>query len=247
MKGRHLRTVLYLLTALPLRPQPAEPPPAFDVASVKPHQESNPMGTMMQELPGHIQYTRIILPAVIRRAYEVELQQIIGPAWLATETYDIEARMPPDTPTARLRLMLQNLLAERFQLKVHRDKKELLAYNLVPAKEGFKMHRSESGQLGYQPFGDNSGHYLRGRITLPILASNLSDILGRPVSDRTGVDGLFDIDLRYTDDHGTTPVPSAFPDIVTALREQLGLRLESKKQLFDVIVVDQAEKIPTGN
>jgi uncharacterized protein (TIGR03435 family) len=240
-----LWAVLCWLTAWPLPAQPSSP--AFDVASVKIHPESNPMGTMMLEQPGHIQYNRIILLAVIRRAYGVESQQIVGPAWLSTETYDIEAKMPPDTSTARLRLMLQNMLAERFQLKVHHDKKELPTYNLLLAKDGSKMHRSESGQLGYMPSRDTSGHHLRGRITLPILASNLSDILSRPVSDQTGMDGLFDIDLNYTDDAATTPAPVTYPGIVTALREQLGLRLESKKELLDVIVVDRAERIPTGN
>ena len=224
----------------------AQAQPSFDVASVKPHPESNLLGTMMQELPGRIQYRRIILLAVIRRAYNVELQQIVGPAWLSTETYDIEAKFPPDTPDTRLQLMLQNLLSERFHLKVHHDKKELPAYNLVLAKDGLKMHRTESGRLGYAPSRDSSGRHLRGRITFPILANNLSGILGRPVSDQTGLDGLYDIDLNFVDD-APTQDPATYPGIGTALQEQLGLKLESKRTLFDMIIVDQTEKIPTEN
>lgn len=243
---RTVWAVLGLVTAWSLRAQPPEVLSTFDVASVKPHQESNPLGTMMQELPGRIQYRKTDLLAVIRRAFNVEPQQIVGPAWLSTETYDIEAKLPPDTPGTRLQLMLQNLLAERFHLKVHHDKKELPAYNLVLAKDGLKMHRSESGRLGYNPSRDSSGRHLRGRITLPILANNLSDILGRPVSDRTGMDGLYEIDLNFTYD-AATQGPAIYPDIFTALQEQLGLKLESKKALFDIIIVDQAEKIPTEN
>ena len=244
MKPTHLWLVPVLIPAWPLSAQPHEAPATFDLASVKPHPESNPLGTMMQELPGRIQYRRIILLAVLRRAYNVEFQQIVGPAWLSTETYDIEAKLPPDTPDTRLQLMLQNLLSERFHLKVHHDKKELPAYNLVLAKDGLKMHRSESGRLGYRP--SSSGHHLRGKITLPILANNLSAILGRPVSNQTGVDGLYDIDLNFIDD-GPTPGPATYPGIVTALQEQLGLKLESNKALFDMIIVDQAEKVPTEN
>jgi len=238
--------VLGLITAWPLRAQPPDVTPTFDVASVKPHQESNPLGTMMQELPGRIQYRRINLLAAIRRAYNVESRQIAGPAWLSTETYDIEAKLPTDAPGARLQLMLQNLLAERFHLRVHHDKKELPAYNLMLAKDGLKMHRSESGRLGYNPSRDSSGRHLRGRITLPILANNLSDILSRPVSDQTGMDGLYDIDLNFIDD-APTQGSAIYPGIVTALQEQLGLTLESRKALFDMIIVDQAEKIPTEN
>src|SRR6516165_6291141 len=124
--------------------QSQEQSPAFDVASVKPFPENNPMGTMMQELPGNLHYRRINLVAVMRRAYGVESQQIVAPDWMQTERYDIEAKMPADTPVPRLQLMLQNLLAERFQLKVHHDKKELSSYDLVVAKGGLKMHPSES-------------------------------------------------------------------------------------------------------
>jgi uncharacterized protein (TIGR03435 family) len=238
--------VLCLVVAWPVGAQTEAASPAFDVASVKPHQPDNPLGTMMQELPGRIQYRKIPLLAVIRRAYDVQSQQIVGPPWLSTETYDIEAKLPPDTPDARLQLMLQNLLAERFHLKVHHSKKELLAYDLMLAKDGLKMHRSESGRLGYAPTQDGSGRHLRGRITLPILANNLSGIVGRPVSDQTGLDGLYDIDLNFVDDVSTSR-PDNYPGIFTAVQEQLGLKLESRKALFDTIIVDDLDKVPAEN
>jgi uncharacterized protein (TIGR03435 family) len=144
--------------------------------------------------------------------------------------------------------MLQTLLADRFHLKVHYDKKELPAYDLVLAKGGLKMHRSEGGELGYGPSKDNSGNRsLRGKITLPILATNLSGMLGHPVSDQTGLDGLYDFDLNYRDDHSTEGPTAAYPGIETALQEQVGLKLEPKKAMFDMIIVDRADKVPTGN
>lgn len=247
MKGTHCRVVLMFVTAWPLIARAQEAPPAFDAASVKAHDESNPLGTMMQERPGNIYYRRINLLAVIRRAYNVQPQQIVGPVWLSTETYDIQAKLPPDTPLPRFQLMLQTLLAERFHLKVHYDKKELPAYNLVLAKGGLKMHRSEGGELGYGPSKDDSGNrHLRGKITLPILATNLSGMTGHPVSDQTGLDGLYDLDLNYRDDQAPEGT-ATYPGIGTALQEQLGLKLEPKKALFDMIIVDQADKVPTGS
>lgn len=200
----------------------------------------------MQERPGNLFYRKINLLAVIRRAYGVDPQQIVGPAWLTTERYDIEAKLPPDTPVARLRLMLQGLLAERFRMQVHHVKKELPAYNLVPAKDGPKMHRSEGGDLGYGPSQDESGNHLRGKITLPILATVLSTSVGHPVSNQTGLDGLYDIDLSYARDEQPQSA-AAYPELATALQQQLGLKLEPKKELFDVIVIDRIEKVPTGN
>src|SRR5215469_135930 len=245
MNGTEL-FVLGLAIPLLATAQPHETPPAFDVASVKLHSASNLLGTMMQELPGSLQYRKVNLIAVIRRAYGVETQQVVAPTWMSTEVYDIEAKLSPDTAAPRLQLMLQNLLAERFHLQVHRDKKQMIAYNLIVAKDGLKMHPSETGRLGYRPFSDGSSRHLRGKITLPILANNLSGILGRPVADQTRIDGLHDLDLNYADE-SSIQGSSNYPGIATALEEQLGLRLESKKALLDMIIVDHAEKIPTEN
>lgn len=246
MNGTQFFAVLSLILPLPIHAQPHDTPPVVDVASVKLYQETNPLGTMMQELPGSLHYHRVNLMAVIQRAYGVEAQQIVPPPWMRTEAYEIVAKLPPDTPVPRLQLMLQSVLAERFHLQVHRDKKEMEGFELVVAKGGLRMHPSEDARLGYRPFRDNSGRHLHGKITLPILANNLSGLLGRPVVDRTGGEGLYDIALNYSDD-ASAQDPSSYPGIATALQEQLGLKLESKKALFDMIIVDHADKIPTEN
>lgn len=202
---------------------------------------------MMQELPGTLNYRRVNLVAVIRRAFDVETSQIKGPEWLYTEFYDFEAKLPKDTKVGDLRLMLQNLLAERFHLKAHHDRREMSAFQLVVARNGFKMQKSPEGsRLGYGPRRDNTGNHLRGRITMKILANNLSGIMGRPVRDITGIDGLYDIDLNYATDVQTKE-PATNPDITAALEEQLGLRLQSEKAMFDIIVVDAADKVPVEN
>lgn len=215
--------------------------PAFDVASVRPHPGAGP-GTMMRESPGSVNYIGIPLMSVVARAWDVEGMRVVGPPWLYSDTYDIKATLPPDTPLAQMQLMLQGLLAERFQLTVHREKRELGAYVLVVAKDGVKMHPVENSAPSYRPYGDGEGRHIRGRITMPNLASYLSCQVGVPVSDKAGLGGVYDITLDFSAHEN----PAA-PAIFTALQEQLGLKLESKKALFDMIIVDHAEKIPTEN
>jgi uncharacterized protein (TIGR03435 family) len=121
--------------------------PQFDVASVKP---SGPMtaGTKMRvgsnggpgtSDPGQVTYTNLTLRNLLATAYDVKVYQISGPSWLDTERYDIIAKMPPETNWEQFRMMLQNLLAERFKLTLHHETKDLPLYELVVAKNGTKL------------------------------------------------------------------------------------------------------------
>jgi uncharacterized protein (TIGR03435 family) len=197
---------------------------------------------MMRETPGNLNYIGVPLVSVIARAWGVEGLQIAGPSWIYSDPYDIKAKMAPDTPLAQMQLMLQGLLAERFQLTVHREKRELTSYVLVVGKGGVRMHLVEDGAPSYRPSADANGRHVRGRISMPNLAGYLSYQAGGPVSDNTGLEGVYDINLDFSvDENASTPA------IFTALQEQVGLKLESKKALFDMIIVDHAEKVPTDN
>jgi uncharacterized protein (TIGR03435 family) len=235
-----------VLATMPICSQTNEERPAFDVASVKPCDEGAQLGTMMQEKTGSLYYRRVNLLAVMRRAYNVDAPQIDGPSWLGSDCYDFQARFPENAAVARMQQMLQNLLAERFALKVHMEKRELPAFNLVLAKGGIKMKPSEGGQLGYGPSRTPSGRRLAGKITMPVLAMNVSGMVGHPVADQTNLSGLYDLDLKFS-------LPDApqdadvYPLIETALQEQLGLKLEAKKARLDVVVVDSVERKPIGN
>ena len=140
--------------------------------------------------------------------------------------------------------MLQQLLADRFQLHVHTETKEGPIYKLVIAKSGFKLKNAPDSE---RPRGSSWG---RDRIQVlngPIgsLAFSLSDILGRTVMDKTGLAGRYEIDLKWTPDElqGT---PDAGPTMFTALQEQLGLKLESAKGPVETFVVDHVER-PSEN
>jgi len=236
----------FVLAVVALRAQDPQEPAVFDVASIKPCDESAPAGTMMQERPASLFYRHVNLTAVLRRGYGVDGPQIDGPSWLGSDCYDFQARFPENTPMPRLQQMLQNLLRERFLLKVHLDKREFPAFNLVVAKGGLKMKPSDGGQLGYGPSRTPSGRRLLGKITMPVLASNVSGIVGRPVADQTGLAGLYDLDLSFSLPD-TSQNPDAYPPMETALQQQLGLKLEARKALVDVVVVDSGQRKPIGD
>ncbi len=114
--------------------------PSFEVVSIKTSNVAPDAGIQYRGGPGSGQITwNVSLSVVLTRAYDVKLDQISGPAWLWTQRYDIAAKIPPNTDEQRFRLMLQNLLSERFHLKLHHSAKDFPAYELVVARAGHKM------------------------------------------------------------------------------------------------------------
>jgi uncharacterized protein (TIGR03435 family) len=194
-------------------------------------------------------------------AFGIHVRQIVGaPAWFDSEKYDLLAT--PDVEGQpnhdQIRGMMQKLLADRFQLKFHRDKKELAVYAIVVAKGGPKLTKSESdSQL--------PGLFFRGLGNLPARNATMGEfagllqsaVLDKPVVDQTGLAGRFDFTLKWTPDEfqfgglGIKPPapadnPDAPPDLFTAMQQQLGLKLESTKAPAEVFVIDHVEK-PSEN
>jgi uncharacterized protein (TIGR03435 family) len=186
----------------------------------------------------------VTLKACITWAYRVTDAEVAGPPWLTDERFDIVARTESGKPQPE---MMQALLAERFKLVVHRESKELTVYSLVVAKNGPKLKRVDPGE------GDTTsrrGHLTATRTSMHGLARFLGGPnvrLGRPVMDKTGLDGVFDFELTWTPEGSKDEKADAPPSIFVALQEQLGLKLESQKAPVDVLVVDHIEKAPTEN
>lgn len=185
------------------------------------------------------------------------------PGWMDSDRYDVEAKAPVgvDQNPLHLRLMLRTLLADRFKLALHRESRDADTYVLTVAKGGPKLHRSDDP--GCVPSPDNHcggtrvspGMVYAKSGNIPLLATILSGVLGGPVFDETGLTGSFDFQLEWKPDYAPPTNPyeapgqssdSTHPFLDTALREQLGLRLESKKGKVEVLVIDHAEK-PRGN
>ena len=272
----------------------------FEVASVKPAAPQND-GRFMVRMggdPGRIDYANVSLHDLIRTAYDVKDYQVVAPDWTNSARFDVQAKLPPDTPKEVRSLMWQAFLAERFGLKVHKESKEVQVYALVVGKNGPKLKKSESTPFGAGPDGPpppppppggrgpgaggrgmvrmnmQSGAKMRLSATgmeMSNFAEMLSRQVGKPVFDSTGITGVYDFDLEFKPEEGMggllrgmpTPMPRPdggggeahapaldnveAPSIFTAVQDQLGLKLESKKGPLDTIVVDYADKVPTEN
>ncbi|HEY4086056.1 MAG TPA: M56 and DUF3738 domain-containing protein [Bryobacteraceae bacterium] len=231
--------------------------PVFEVASVK---RSNPASGQAQgdglsrvirvgidTEPGKLTAYNETLKNLIKAAYGVREYQVSGPEWLSSERYDIVAKAAKPIGDSQLMQMLQPLLAERFRVTLHRDKKEFTVYALTVDKNGPKITKAkEEGD----PNINMGGRRLTAqRTSLSQFATVLSLHTDRPVVDRTGLAGNFDITLNWAPDAPGGAENSGDPTaaILTAVREQLGLKLQAAKELLEVLVIDHAEKVPIEN
>ena len=245
--------------------------PEFDVASVKPAQPSadGRVRVQMGGDPGMDRMTNVTLRDYLRAAYGVKDFQISGPDWLDIERFDIMAKMPPATSREQLQLMRQKLLADRFKLVLHREKKTMPVYALVVGKGGLKI-RPVAEEAGDDPqrggmMRIGPGHLEAQKVPLAGFADRLSSMVDRPVVDMTETRGRFDITLDFapgetqmaamkdklraegggegkvgSDDHDS-------PSIFAALQDKLGLKLEARKEPMDMLVIDRAERVPVEN
>lgn len=245
--GSSNKVFLRRVDSLPKR-APDAPRPSFDVASVK--VAPQPVGgysSSMNVTPGRLNCTNVTLKKLIARAYSVRDYQVSGPDWINTELYTIVASMPADTSGDDLLLMVQSLLAERFQLVFHKEQKDMPVYELVVGKGGHKLKQVEFGR------GSTSmspGKLVATGIPLRNFVDTLSRYLNRPVLDKSGLTGVFDFTLEWSQDGKATDAAGdlpAAPSIFTAIPEQLGLKLESRKAPIEILVLDRAERAPSGN
>jgi uncharacterized protein (TIGR03435 family) len=246
---------------------------SFDAASVKPSLPPGPNTTMGRHLrggpgstdPGTIIFTNIDLFSLVTMAYGINAYQLVGPDWLNTTLFDITAKVPPGTTREQYRLMLQNLLAERFMLAVHRDKKEGQAFDLVVAKSGPKLKESapgsvavaDDGSLQPAPTAPSPPQGYHGPLamicpncSIEQLAARLSGLMGQPVANSTGLHGAYDIRLRYSlaGLEAGEPAAAEIPNtIFDAVQEQLGLKFVPKKASIDLLVIDRIAKAPREN
>jgi bla regulator protein blaR1 len=274
---------LVVLTAIGLYGQSGATPLTFEVASIKPSWGDDHRSMIQIQPGGGLRTSGSTLKMLLTLAYDVREFQISGgPGWINTERYDIMAKTgdadvsgsPDDmrkmtdeqrkTVADKMRERLRALLADRFQLVLHRETKEQSVYALVVAKGGSKLQQSEAaegtGAKGMMRMG--RGQLSGQSVGLQMLTQSLSNQLGRPVIDRTGLKGNFDFKLEWTPDPGQSggpfgggPPPGADappppdpngPSVFTALQEQLGLRLESQKGPVEMLVIDKVEK-PSEN
>ncbi|HVW09204.1 MAG TPA: TIGR03435 family protein [Bryobacteraceae bacterium] len=175
-----------------------------------------------------------------------------------SDKYDLNAKpdMEGQPSLPQMRVMVQKLLADRFQLRFHREKKELSAYAITVAKGGVKMTKDESNRNGNPGYGGGpAGMRVMNSTIQEFIGFVLNDSLGLPVVDQTGLGSArYDFVMKWTPDplqserggQEGAPKGDAPPDIFAAMQQQLGLKLEATKTLVDVLVIDKVEK-PSEN
>ncbi len=254
---------------------PSAPAPSFEVASIRVNHSASG-GTHISFSESSLRVSNASVKNLIFSAYEIQPSQLSGgPGWINTARFDINAKvedslvekfktLKPEEGREQRKLLLQSLLAERFNLKVSRATKELPIYALVVAKSGIKFPESKLDVKGSSMNSHSQGGgpvTLESKgVTMASLAENLSRQVDRTVLDRTGLAGRYDFTLQYSRDENqgamfrasdsgsgaasAPPPDSAGPTIFTALQEQLGLKLEATKGPVDILVIDHID-MPT--
>jgi uncharacterized protein (TIGR03435 family) len=255
-------------------PEPPPPParmaadanPAFEVATIKPARPGIP-GKGFTVRGGEVLTINTSLSDLITFAYSLHAKQILnGTDWISSEKYDItgKADVPGLPAIDQFKIMIQKLVADRFQLKFHREMKELSAYVVTVAKTGAKLTPTSADPKSLPGLG------FRGPGRLVVRNATLAEFAGvmqgtamdRPVVDQTGLTARYDFTLNWTPDefqfadirgpNGALPPPppggdaTEYPDLFTAIQQQLGLKIDSGKAPVDVLVIDRVNK-PSEN
>jgi uncharacterized protein (TIGR03435 family) len=250
---------LAMAVTLPALGQAAGPAtPEFEAATIKPVKNPNPNRTHDRAEGRRFSAYSVTLRELIMITYELDAQQITGgPAWVASDEYDVEAVAGEGVDIHEQgQAMLAKLLADRFQLKFHREQRTIPVYALTVAKGGSKLTAAKEGGMqnaGCEHFGACS---FRSEPLAHFVRWLANAVLDRPVVDKTGIAGTFDFTLKWTPDESQFSTsglraPAAgdnamAPPLFTAIEEQLGLKLEPEKAPAEVLVIDHVER-PTEN
>jgi uncharacterized protein (TIGR03435 family) len=223
----------------------------FDVASIRPSQFQSGDGEgsrreTIETSAGGLTVGNVTLQSCIGWTYSVQDFQIAGP--LGVDRFDIAAKAAAPATVPMLRAMLGTLLAERFKLAFHRDTRELSTLVLVVAKGGPKLRSAQEDAPGI--LRPDKSAMVAQHATMQEFIGTLAGPLRTPVIDKTGLTERYDftVDLSsYFADAKPGQPPDMTDIMMSALREQLGLNLESRKQPVEILVIDHAEKNPSGN
>ena len=242
----------------------AQAPASFEVVSIKRSLSTDAGGGSLILPDGRFTASNVPLVLLLDVAYGIPPERVVGgPSWARTDRYNVEARVEGKVDPDDLPGCVQNLLRDRFKLKARVEKRDTEVYALLLAKSGgvlgpavrpatfdcTNMESAKKGLATVSPDGipgcgarRSDGRFLAGGITLDSLLDVLTTASGRPVINRTNIDGRFDLRLEWAAEPNSPDRVSIF----TALQEQLGLRLESQRVPMDTLVIDDVQR-PTEN
>jgi len=243
---------------------------AFDVASLKRNTSLSEYGGGGPRPGGRYRLTNMPARSMIGLAWSIPTDRVLaGPGWIVTDRYDLEATMKENATQDEIRTMMRAFLRDRFTLTAHVEQRELPVYDLMQLRPGAPFgpgleraafdctdpavrKEQATAALAARPgrmvcgFTVDTGTLDGGSTTMDTLAQILTPQTGRPVIDRTGLAGTFNVALKWTPSLGTDTPAGDVVSIFTAVQEQLGLRLDSATAPLDVVVIDRIER-PTEN
>jgi uncharacterized protein (TIGR03435 family) len=242
MSTRFVMTVAVLALAAPLCGQKA-----LDVATVKPNHTGANRSNYPRLRNGTLSAENISLKRLVEAAYGLSGPRVTGPEWLDSVRFDVAGKAPEGTPDTEFMPLLQALLRDRFHLEVHRETKEMTAFDLIIGKSGIKLSLFDPAHPPETP-PNTGGTLLIGVGSIDQLSDMLAASAGNPVVNRTGLDGRYVYIVNYTPlSSQPATSDSGPPDLFTAVQQQTGLRLEARKQPVEILVVDRAERVPGEN
>ena len=240
--GRALRASILLIAIAEFAQAQSSTPSQFDAASVKLSNASAETSVgRLQFTPGRVFGTNVSGRDILLEAYHLKSYQLFGgPKWLDGTHFDVEARANTPATVNQLRPMIQNLLAERFQLVVHHETREIAVYALTIGKSGLKLREVKDGKPKPLPPVAEPGALMAEYKILKMqdFADNLSRAveIGRPVLNRTGLNGTYAFNLQLFEGQ----------DFMSMVQESCGLRFESQRARLEILVIDRVERL-SGN
>lgn len=238
-----------LAIGLPLSAQTAASAlPSFELATIRPNPGADPsQGQWSLPGTGTFWAKGLSLQFLIQLAYGINAEQVVNaPRGLNANLFDVSAKPEAGIRLTReeLRPRLQDLLQRRFHLVAHKETRPVSGYALTVAKGGAKLVATTGSQSPGWRTNVSPGSLKGINWTMTDLAQNIAGLLGRPVADRTGIHGSYDISVEYAPEDQPDP---QLPSLFTALAEITGLRLEAGKVPTEVLVIDSVDKEPTPN
>jgi uncharacterized protein (TIGR03435 family) len=226
--------------------------PAFEVASIRIHQGPLHVEMGFSSSGSLLNLEGYSVRELIMEAYNLKTYQLdnAGLDWQMSTSYDVAARAEDGTTPTRdeFRKMLQTLLVERFNFKFHREQKEMPVYAMIVEKGGPKFKESANDEVfaAYHGVNGRNQNLSASHLTMESLANEIGNtfFVNRPVIDRTGLSGTYDFKIEATPEfrHNRDPQPEDI-SVFSAIREQLGLKLDPQKANIAVLIVDHIEKV----
>jgi uncharacterized protein (TIGR03435 family) len=221
----------------------------FEVVSVKPNKSISSSSGFNTDR-GRVTATNVSLRELIVTAYGVQDYQVEGPDWLRSERFDVAATFP-EVSSKDFQVMMQNMLADRFKLVVHREQKNRPVYELIQGKNGIKFKQAPDSDCGSHSRNSTGIHFAGTCVSMgafaEFLARRARDLpVDLPVLDSMGLKGFYNLTLDWVPESKVGNNPSGVT-LLVALEEQLGLKLKTSKAPIEILVVDGAQKVPSEN